>query len=228
MNLTDRLPEVAVYVVHLEDPPGSGRAACCGLLLPRLPEVGIRWGCSGCLRLAATSAPHSIGGVLHNHRHSERPDCGERVVGDCLTATPVPLDVVPEAAVMGTDARLWASEFVRLFGNDPDEGTMLGWFANAIEAGRAATPAPLDGRIAAMKLPMVEPVGSKKTDAINSQRASWNAALDAAAREFATPAPLDVERLADALPLGEPTMHAHDGLGIHRAEAHHRPEDYRP
>jgi len=144
------------------------------------------------------------------------------------SVTPAPLDVTPEAAVMGTDARLWASEFVRLFGNDPDEGTMLGWFANAIEAGRAATPAPLDGRIAAMKLPMVEPVGSKKTDAINSQRASWNAALDAAAREFATPAPLDVERLADALPLGEPTMHAHDGLGIHRAEAHHRPEDYRP
>jgi len=143
VNLTDRLPEVAVYVVHLEDPPGSGRAACSGLLLPRLPEVGIRWGCSGCLRLAATPAPHSIGGVLHNHRHSERPDCGERVVGDCLTATPVPLDVTPEAAVMGTDARLWASEFVRLFGNDPDEGTMLGWFANAIEAGRDATPAPL-------------------------------------------------------------------------------------
>jgi len=43
-------------------------------------------------RLAATPAPHSIGGVLHNHRHSERPDCGERVVGDCLTATPAPLD----------------------------------------------------------------------------------------------------------------------------------------
>ena len=31
----------------------------------------------------------------------------------------------------------------------------------------------------------------------------------------------------EALPLGEPAMHAHDGLGTHRAEQHHRPEDYR-
>ena len=68
----------------------------------------------------------------------------ERMLATAYAATPAPLDVTPEAAVMGTDARLWASEFVRLFGNDPDEGTMLGWFANAIEAGRAATPAPLD------------------------------------------------------------------------------------
>jgi len=30
-----------------------------------------------------------------------------------------------------------------------------------------------------------------------------------------------------ALPLGEPAMHAHDGLGVHRAETHHRPQDYR-
>ena len=48
---------------------------------------------------------------------------------------------------------------------------------------RDAVAAPAEGlrhRIAAKKLPMVEPVGSKKTDAINGQRASWNAALDAA------------------------------------------------
>ena len=67
----------------------------------------------------------------------------------------------------------------------------------------AATPAPLD------------------VDAPDNANAATTSAN-------ATPAPLDVERLADALPLGEPTMHAHDGLGIHRAEAHHRPEDYRP
>jgi hypothetical protein len=30
-----------------------------------------------------------------------------------------------------------------------------------------------------------------------------------------------------ALPIGEPAMHAHDGLGTHRAEVHHRPKDYR-
>ena len=92
-------------------------------------------------------------------------------------ATPAPLDVTPEAAVMGTDARLWASEFVRLFGNDPDEGTMLGWFANAIEAGRAATPAPLRDTLA-NRLP--EFAGSEP-------------------RDFATPAPLDLNAVRGAI-----------------------------
>lgn len=32
------------------------------------------------------------------------------------------------------DARVWASEFCKRFPNN-DEGTMLGWFANAIMAG---------------------------------------------------------------------------------------------
>lgn len=42
---------------------------------------------------------------------------------------------------MGTDARKWAREFVAMHGGD--EGLMIGWFANAIEAGRAApVPAP--------------------------------------------------------------------------------------
>ena len=77
MNLTDRLPEVAVYVVHLEDPPGSGRAACCGLLLPRLPEVGIRWGCSGCLRLAAAPAPLAPHPGEHHDYDMTCCRCGE-------------------------------------------------------------------------------------------------------------------------------------------------------
>ena len=37
-----------------------------------------------------------------------------------------------------TDAAVWASEFMRLFGqrlNEIDEGLMIGWFANAIMAG---------------------------------------------------------------------------------------------
>jgi hypothetical protein len=52
-----------------------------------------------------------------------------------------------------TDAQVWAEEFCRIFdgyvitydgyvsdGGDDivDEGTMIGWFANAIEVGRAA------------------------------------------------------------------------------------------
>lgn len=45
-----------------------------------------------------------------------------------------------------TDARVWAQEFVAMFhgreiGEGPltvDEGTMIGWFANAIENGKRA------------------------------------------------------------------------------------------
>ena len=42
-------------------------------------------------------------------------------------------------AEMGTDASKWVDEYMRRFGDEaPDEGTLLGWFANAIEAGRNA------------------------------------------------------------------------------------------
>ncbi len=50
---------------------------------------------------------------------------------------------------LGTDATLWAKEFLRVFhdgrvGSIPDEHALIGWFANAIEAGRdAATPRDL-------------------------------------------------------------------------------------
>lgn len=40
-------------------------------------------------------------------------------------------------ARLGTDAQLWAREFVAL-SPPTDEGTMIGWFANAIETGRSA------------------------------------------------------------------------------------------
>jgi hypothetical protein len=39
---------------------------------------------------------------------------------------------------MGTDGAKWAAEFVHLRRTrDMDEGAMIGWFANAIEAGRS-------------------------------------------------------------------------------------------
>lgn len=44
-------------------------------------------------------------------------------------------------AAVGTDGGKWASAFMGLFGArllEIDEGLMIGWFANAIEAGRAA------------------------------------------------------------------------------------------
>lgn len=40
-----------------------------------------------------------------------------------------------------TDARVWAKEFMLLFGETKeniDEGLMIAWFANAIETGRSA------------------------------------------------------------------------------------------
>ncbi len=45
---------------------------------------------------------------------------------------------------MGTDAVKWVDEYMARFANElPDEGNLLGWFANAIEAGRdAATLTP--------------------------------------------------------------------------------------
>lgn len=39
-------------------------------------------------------------------------------------------------ARMGADGTLWAAEFHKRFGGD--EGSLTGWFANAIEAGRSA------------------------------------------------------------------------------------------
>jgi hypothetical protein len=47
-------------------------------------------------------------------------------------------------ARLGTDGRVWAAEFSRVYrelypgGPELDEGWLLGWFANAIEAGRSA------------------------------------------------------------------------------------------
>ncbi len=46
-------------------------------------------------------------------------------------------------AYMGIDAEKWAAEFCKIArdkGHDLDEGWVLGWFANAIEAGRAKGP----------------------------------------------------------------------------------------
>jgi len=45
----------------------------------------------------------------------------------------------PLLAYMGADAAKWAAEFCKIArdkGHTLDEGWMLGWFANAIEAGR--------------------------------------------------------------------------------------------
>ena len=45
-------------------------------------------------------------------------------------------------AEMGTDASKWVDEYMARFADElPDEENLLGWFANAIEAG-ASRPRP--------------------------------------------------------------------------------------
>lgn len=53
-----------------------------------------------------------------------------------------------------TDAQVWAKAFVATFDPDLtgiDEGTMLGWMANAIEVGREAGAAPVRAELAEMR-----------------------------------------------------------------------------
>lgn len=55
-NIPPTLPAVPVIVEHLEDPPRSGLAACCGAPIGR-PDARYRdvprWLCTGCYRLTA-------------------------------------------------------------------------------------------------------------------------------------------------------------------------------
>jgi hypothetical protein len=48
------MPSFPVIVVHLEDPPGSGRAACCGhrFQVPEGHPNVPRWACTGCTNAA--------------------------------------------------------------------------------------------------------------------------------------------------------------------------------
>jgi hypothetical protein len=65
-----------VIVIHLEDPPGSGLAACCGLPFhstsewPKVPRVP----CTGCLRRsdAARAAPQADEGPRERLREATR------------------------------------------------------------------------------------------------------------------------------------------------------------
>lgn len=62
------LPDFPVIVTHLEDPPGSGLAACCGLPLPTLaPRPGSRlWLCTGCANAwKRKPQPLTIGPIGH-------------------------------------------------------------------------------------------------------------------------------------------------------------------
>lgn len=63
-----------------------------------------------------------------NHLVGEYGEAGVRSTLDELTSGGL-------LAFMGTDASRWASEFCAMHGGD--EGLMIGWFANAIEAGVA-------------------------------------------------------------------------------------------
>lgn len=86
--------------------------------------------------------------ILRDLRRIELPpERGSEEALDDVTGWP--LDILPPSTERtlnaNTDARDWASEFVRTWesfkvpaGSAPDRGWMLTWFANAIEAGRDA------------------------------------------------------------------------------------------
>ena len=48
MTVEKRLPYGPVAVVHLEDPPGSGLAACCGVPFDTYEGRSPSWLCTGC------------------------------------------------------------------------------------------------------------------------------------------------------------------------------------
>lgn len=52
---------------------------------------------------------------------------------------PLPPSEQAEILSMSADPQVWAAEFFRSFPHGaPDEGTMIGWFANAMAAGADA------------------------------------------------------------------------------------------
>lgn len=86
--------------------------------------------------------------AIHAQEITEEPEVETQVSINCGTPTviheqePAQADTGKVLQAMGTDARLWAQEFMETFkkhaGQPPewlDEGLMIGWFANAIMAG---------------------------------------------------------------------------------------------
>ena len=55
-------------------------------------------------------------------------------------------------AWMGTDAQRWAEAFAQLHPGKGDPSLMIGWFANAIEAGRSAGAQPRGRRCLVCKM----------------------------------------------------------------------------
>lgn len=92
-----------------------------------MPEITINLSAEDVNYLAALPVSHSPQSTIHRLDNAAIEACSEltkeRSDGERL-------------AYMGTDATRWVEEFTKLHGGD--EGLMLGWFANAIEAGRTA------------------------------------------------------------------------------------------
>lgn len=86
------------------------------------------------------------------HAWPVRKDIFERTYRQIANAVGLPLsgavDLTGER-----DAMVWANEFERIFGGmpTPDRDTMLGWFANAIEAGVLAGQKGSDERVERLK-----------------------------------------------------------------------------
>lgn len=108
-----------------------------------------------------------------------------------------------------TDAQIWAEQFCKIFPNSGlDEGTMIGWFANAMMAKADAMPSPAEQMIRAL-LGRIETAEAQAREAVmqslahlgqaeeawaaqkaaeaqiaEARREGWNAAIEAAAIEL--------------------------------------------
>ena len=83
-----RLPDFPVVVIHAEDPPGSGLAACCGLPWRKDPVGRLGqtyWMCTGCMnagrprqwRTAALTALREwVEGMLDEDNFATYPGIG--------------------------------------------------------------------------------------------------------------------------------------------------------
>lgn len=106
--------------------------------------------CSRWVPFLANAMAVAAGRTSHGQHSYLRNPHGRSGGGDPpeIYGTPadIPLPAVDEAKLrMTTDASVWAEAFMQTFGprlGDIDEGTMIGWFANAIEVARALQPGP--------------------------------------------------------------------------------------
>jgi hypothetical protein len=127
----DEFPDGTVLVWRTEEPPGLGIAARDDRLAAKAHSPDFRWW--------TPAGRYTWDGLVAWVAEAIQDHPGLRYAA-MMRAWVQPSGEQESAGAMlarvGTDAQLWARAFVEHFGGD--EGTMIGWFANALEVGREA------------------------------------------------------------------------------------------